>query len=384
MIPYSTQSIDATDYDAVLETLSSPYLTCGPKVSEFEDEICMRTGACFAVACNSCTSALHLAMMALGIHAGDLVYVSAISFAASANCVRMCGADVEFVDIDPDTANIDCDALELLLINAQKQGRLPKALVAVDMAGRRCDFKRIKALSQQYGFRIVEDAAHALGASYMGDKTGSGLYADITCLSFHPVKIITTCEGGMALTNDEKLYTSLRELCSHGITHDQNKLLDHSHEAFYYEMQELGFNYRLSDLHAALGISQLSRLEIFVEMRQKKARKYFELLKDVKNLKLPTPDTPDSMSAWHLYQVRIGKGERDHIYRQLRDIDIGVQVHYLPIYRHPYYQRLHNYAPLKGAEEFFNETLSIPLFPTLSNIKQEMVAAKLISLVEKL
>ncbi len=384
MIPYSTQSIDATDYDAVLETLSSPYLTCGPKVTEFEDEICMKTGARFAVACNSCTSALHLSMMALRIHKGDTVYVSAISFAASANCVRMCGGDVEFVDIDPDTANIDCDVLERMLIKAQKKNHLPKALVAVDMAGRRCDFKRIRALSRKYGFKIVEDAAHALGASYMGDKTGSGFYADITCLSFHPVKIITTCEGGMALTNDEALYKRLRTLCSHGITHDKARFHDKSHEAFYYEMQSLGYNYRLSDLHAALGISQLSRLEIFVEMRQKKARKYFELLKDVKNLKLPAPDTKNSMSAWHLYQVRIAKGARDRIYRQLRDIDIGVQVHYLPIYRHPYYQRLRHYEPLTGAEEFFNETLSIPLFPTLSNLKQEMIAAKLISLVEKL
>ncbi len=384
MIPYSTQSIDATDYDAVLETLSSPYLTCGPKVTEFEDAICMKTGARYAVACNSCTSALHLAMLSLGIHQGDIVYVSAISFVASANCVRMCGGEVKFIDIDPNTANINCDVLESMLIRDQKKGSLPKALVAVDMAGRRCDFMRIKALSKRFGFKIVEDAAHALGASYMGDNTGSGLYADITCLSFHPVKIITSCEGGMVLTQDEALYQRIRALCSHGITHDKAQFKDKSHEAYYYEMHSLGFNYRLSDLHAALGSSQLTRLDIFVEMRRKKAAKYFDLLKDVKNLKLPTPDSEDSQSAWHLYQVRIGKGARDSIYRQLRDCDIGVQVHYLPIYRHPYYQGLKHYYPLRGAEQFFKETLSIPLFPTLSNLKQEMVAAKLISLVEKL
>ncbi len=382
MIPYSTQSIDATDYDAVLETLSSEYLTCGPKTKEFEEAVCEVTGASYAVAVNSCTSALHLGLMALGIGPGDLVYVSAISFVASANCVRMVNGDVEFVDVSPVSGNINCDHLSSMLEKAEKAGRLPKALIAVDMAGRRCDFERIQSLSKKYGFKIIEDAAHALGAEYKGDKAGSGKYADITCLSFHPVKIITTAEGGMALTNNKLLAEKMRSLSSHGVIRDKSKLNDNSHPDYYYEMQALGFNYRMSCLHASLGLSQLERLQIFVEMRRKKAKLYEELLKDVPNLSLPDSDSNDSKSAWHLYQVKIENGKRDQIFEIMRKCGIGVQVHYLPIYRHPYYQALKPYRALEGAEEFFSKTLSIPLFPTLSLLKQQLVAAKLSSLLE--
>lgn len=383
MIPYSTQTIAAADYDAVLDTLSSPYLTCGPKVTEFEDRVCMFTGAAHAVAVNSCTSALHLAMLALGVGSDDLVYVSAVSFASSANCARMVGAEVEFVDVDPFSGNLSCDALEDMLKKAAAAGRLPKALVAVDLSGRRLDFERIKSLQAQYGFKIVEDAAHALGATYKGDLAGSGKYADITCLSFHPVKIITTAEGGMALTNDDALYARMRALSSHGITHDREQMQDRSMPAFYYEMQELGFNYRMPDLLAALGVSQMDCVAAFLDQRQRKARAYEELLGDCEGLVLPIADTDDNMSSWHLYQVWIKDGRRDEIYRALRDADIGVQVHYLPIYRHPYYQSLRPYARLEGAEHFFEGTLSIPLYPKLSTLQQQMVAAKLSSLLDK-
>ena len=384
MIPYSTQSIDATDFDAVLETLSSPYLTCGPKVTEFENAVCEYTGARHAVAVNSCTSALHLAMMALGVGKEDTVYVSAVSFVASANCARMCGARVEFVDVDPISGNLDVAALEAQLQDAAEQNALPKVLVAVDMAGRRCDFAAVKRLSLTYGFKIVEDAAHALGASYCGDRTGSGKYADITCLSFHPVKIITTCEGGMALTDDETLASRMRALSSHGIVRDEDRLCEKGRPAFYYEMQELGFNYRMSDLHAALGLSQMSRLNVFLEMRRKKARLYEELLKDCHHLRLPAGDDENSQSAWHLYQVEIKNGRRDEIYRKMREAGIGVQIHYLPIYDHPYYRALGGYHELTGAESFYRGTLSIPLYPTLSNLKQQMVAAKLCSLCDRM
>lgn len=382
MIPYSTQSIDAADYDAVLETLSSRYLTCGPKTKEFEDAVCEVTGAAYAVAVNSCTSALHLGVLASGVGPGDLVYVSAISFAASANCVRMAGGDVEFVDVNPNDGNINCDHLALMLEKAEKTGRLPKALIAVDMAGRRCDFERIQTLSKQYGFKIIEDAAHALGAEYKGDQAGSGKYADITCFSFHPVKIITTAEGGMALTNDEQLAFKMRALSSHGVIREKNKLKDKSHPDYYYEMQDLGFNYRMSCLHASLGLSQLAKMQVFVEMRRKKAALYEELLKDVPFLSLPVSDSLDSQSAWHLYQVKIENGRRDQVFENMRKCGIGVQVHYLPIYRHPYYQAIKPYRALDGAEEFFKKTLSIPLFPTLSRLNQQLIAAKLSSLME--
>lgn len=384
MIPYSTQSIDATDYDAVLETLSSPFLTCGPKVPEFEDAICQYTGASYAVAVNSCTSALHLALKALGVEKGDIVYVSAISFVASANCARMCDANVEFVDVDPVDGNIDIQKLSSKLANAASTNTLPKVLVAVDMAGRRCDFAALKSLSEQYGFKIVEDAAHALGASYRGDLAGSGKYADITCLSFHPVKIITTCEGGMALTNNDLYAQSMRNLRSHGIVRDEKELINKDQPAYYYEMQDLGFNYRMSDLHASLGISQMSRLKVFVEMRRKKALMYADLLKDCPHLRLPRQDDENSQSSWHLYQVAIEDGYRDEIYQKMREAGIGVQIHYLPIYSHPYYQKLQPYTKLEGAETFFKQTLSIPLFPTLSSVKQQMVAAKLYSLCDRL
>lgn len=383
MIPYSTQTIDNDDLEAVRDVLTSGYLTCGPLIRDFEEQVAAYVGAKYAVGVNSCTSALHLCMCAIGLKKGDRVFVSAISFVASANCARYLDADVDFIDVDKNTGNLDVDCLENMLIEAKKHNRLPKAVVAVHMTGRPVDLERINRLKNEYGFYLIEDAAHALGAIYKGHKIGACTYSDITVLSFHPVKIITTAEGGMCLTNNEKLYNTMRVLSSHGIEHDREKLFDKSMPNFYYEMQELGFNYRLSDLQAALGITQLSKIEGFLFKRRELARDYHELLSDDKNLTLPVPDNDDNISSWHLYQVGIPFNKRDFVYNTLRSRGIGVQIHYLPIYRHPYYQSLKKYEPLAGAEYFFERTLSIPLYPKLKKLDMQMCAATLLGLIDE-
>jgi len=382
MIPYSTQTIEDDDIRAVTSVLHSPYLTCGPKVTEFEEQVASYVGATYAVACNSCTSALHLSMMALGVKKGDLVYVSAVSFVASANCARYLDADVEFMDVNKDTGNLDLNLLEEQLEKAKKNGRLPKVIVAVHLSGRPVDLRRLKVLKDLYGFYILEDAAHALGAIYEEHKIGDCFYSDITVFSFHPVKIITTGEGGMCMTNNETFYNSIRCLSSHGIIHDRDYLIDKSMPNYYYEMQQLGFNYRITDLQAALGISQMGKLDRFLQKRREFARELTELLSQDKNLILPPPDTQDSISSWHLYQVGIPFDKRDEVYTILRKRGIGVQIHYLPIYRHPYYQSLKHYQPLQGAEEFFKHTLSMPLYPKMKRLDLQMCAATLLRLID--
>lgn len=384
MIPYSTQSIDESDISAVEEVLRSPYLTTGPAVGKFENCVCEYTGARYGVALSSCTSALHLAVKALGIGDGDLVYVSAISFASSANCARMCGADVEFVDVDPLTGNMDMEALEQKLAEANTAGRLPKAVICVHLSGRSAQIEKLYALKLRYGFFVVEDAAHALGAVYLGERCGSGKYSDVTVLSFHPVKIITTAEGGMCLCNDEGLAREIRLLSCHGIVHDKALLHEQQHPAYYYEMQQLGYNYRMSDIQAALGISQMHRIDSFLEKRRALAADYPNQLEGCPLLTLPQADSAASVSSWHLYQVHIGGGFRDQIYEILRKKSIGVQVHYLPIYRHPYYQNLRPYSPLPGAEAFFASTLTMPLFPTLTRRDQSYAAVQLLSELDKI
>lgn len=384
MIPYSTQTVEYDDLEAVRDVLTSPFLTCGPKITEFEDRVCTYTGATYAVGVNSCTSALHLAMIASGVHSGDRVFVSAISFAASANCARYLGADVDFIDVDRYTGNLDVGCLEKMLSDADREGRLPKAVVAVHLSGRPVDLEKIAALKEKYGFVLVEDAAHALGAVYHGTMIGSCSFSDITVLSFHPVKIITTAEGGMCLTNNEKFYRIMRKYSSHGIEHNREYLENKDMPAYYYEMQELGFNYRLSDLQAALGISQLSKIDRFLKRRREIALDYRNLLQDNENLTLPVADSTDSVSSWHLYQVGIKGDFRDAVYKTLRERGIGVQIHYLPIYDHPYYRNLKNYPVLEGAEYFFKHTLSIPLYPKLRNLDMQMVAATLQSVADRL
>ncbi|MCR5537340.1 MAG: UDP-4-amino-4,6-dideoxy-N-acetyl-beta-L-altrosamine transaminase [Succinivibrio sp.] len=382
MINYSTQTIDQSDLKSVEEVLTSPYLTTGPTVTAFEDAICEYVGCNYAIAVNSCTSALHLALLALGIKPLDLVYVSAISFVASANCARYCGADVEFCEVDAHSGNLDLDALEKQLQEAEQQHRLPKALVGVHLSGRPLELARLYELKERYHFYLIEDAAHALGAQYHGQMIGCSKVAEVTVLSFHPVKIITTAEGGMCLTNQPELAHTIRALSSHGITHAAEELRDKSLPPYYYEMQSLGYNYRLSDLQAALGLSQLERIDEFLEKRRQQALAYQEILAD-SELGLPRADTPENLSSWHLYQVLIPQGRRDFIYTKMREKGYGVQVHYLPIYRHPYYQKLKRYPPLPGAESFFASTLSIPLFPKLDKLTQQMCAIALLTLLDQ-
>lgn len=383
MIPYSTQTIDGQDEEAIRDVLYSPFLTTGPTVTEFEDAMCDYTHASYAVAVNSCTSALHLAMLALGVGKGDRVFVSAISFVASANCALYTGAEVDFVDVDPKSGNMDLDVLEQMLRQAKAEKKLPKAVVAVHLSGRPLDLERLKMLKDEFHFGLIEDAAHATGAVYFGQKVGCGLFSDVTVFSFHPVKIITTAEGGMCLTNNEELYTRIRRLSSHGIVHDRDALVCQDMPAFYYEQQDLGFNYRMNDIQAALGISQLERIENFLSLRRQAAIRYHKVFCDCENLGLPESDSDDSLSSWHLYQVAIPDGRRDEIYKAMRAKGIGVQVHYLPIYRHPYYQQIKKYEPLPGAEEFFKATLSLPLYPSLSSLNQQFVSITLLSLLDR-
>ena len=373
MIPYSTQYIDNDDIKAVKEVLESPFLTTGPCIENFEKALCSYTGAKYATAVNSATSALHLAIKALGIKNSDIVYVSAISFVASANCALYEGAQVEFVDVNEKTGNLDVDALSTMLERAHILGTLPKALVCVHLSGRSCDMKKIKQLSDKYGFYIIEDAAHAIGAIYNDTKVGSCTFSDITVFSFHPVKIITTGEGGMALTNNEKLDYRLKLLRSHGITHEKSHMQNKKMPDFYYEQIDLGFNYRMTDFQAALGLSQLSKIDDFLKKRRALAKSYAKKLKDL-DITLPCPDSNNNLSSWHLYQIGID-GNRDSVYKYMRSNGIGVQIHYLPIYDHPYYQSLQPYPKLFGAESFFKNTLSIPLFVNLDEKEQDKVVS---------
>jgi len=365
MIPYGRQEVTEKDIEAVIKVLRSDYLTQGPAVPVFEERLCDYTGANHVVALNSCTSALHVACLALELGLGDILWTSPITFVASANCAHYCGASVDFVDIEPDTALMSVKKLEEKLIIAEKEGRLPKIVIPVHFAGQSCDMEVIHALSQKYGFRIIEDAAHAIGARYRGEPVGNCRYSDITVFSFHPVKIITTGEGGAALTNNIELANCMKLLRSHGITREQDKMKKISEGSWYYEQISLGFNYRMTDFQAALGISQLSRLNEYVAKRSEIASWYDN---NFKTLPVnPLIQNKDVESSYHLYVVRIknGKEERNKFYRHLRDNDIFVNLHYIPIYRQPYYQ---GYEFLENAEKYYQETVSLPIFPTIKQI----------------
>ncbi len=386
IIPYGHQDIDENDIEAVNALLRSDFLTTGPVGPQFEDELCAVTNAKYAVAVSSGTAALHLAMLALNIKAGDVVYVAAISFAASANCARYVGAEVEFIDVDA-AGLISIPHLEEKLQAAAKAHKLPAAVVAVDLAGRPCDLNNLARLKDQYGFHLIDDASHALGATYQGIPTGGSLIPDITVLSFHPVKIITTAEGGAALTHDAKLAQRLRLLRSHGIEHDPARLEEPGHPGYYYEMQELGFNYRLSDLQSALGLSQLTRMQEFLEKRRDLAARYLNELTPLQEnslIALPPADSEENISAWHLFQIRVKQGRRDALYQSLRSRQIGVQVHYLPIYAQPYYRKRYGEQHLPGADSFAAETLSLPLYPALSTLNFSYVTAQLLAQLDRL
>ena len=384
MIPYGRQSISQSDIDTVIGVLRSDFLTQGPWVSRFEHAVTEACKAKHGVAVNSATSALHIACLALELGPGDWLWTSPNTFVASANCALYCGAKVDFVDIDPRTYNMCPQALAEKLVAAQKAGTLPKVVVPVHLCGQPCDMASIHALSQQYGFKVVEDASHAIGAKYrMGglggdfEPVGSCQYSDITVFSFHPVKIITTGEGGMALTNDPLLANRLQRLRSHGITSDPLEMQPRpTDEIWNYQQTRLGYNYRMTDIQAALGVSQMERLQVFVEQRHCIAERYDIELADLP-IQLPW-QSPDSYSSYHLYPIRVKPDVSGISQRQLYDVlqaaGINVNLHYIPVYRHPFYEAMGfkaGYCP--KAEAYFREALSIPMYPTLSYAEQGKV-----------
>ncbi|WP_028025040.1 UDP-4-amino-4,6-dideoxy-N-acetyl-beta-L-altrosamine transaminase [Enterovibrio calviensis] len=377
MTPYGKQTISQADIDAVVDALSSDFITQGPKVGEFEQAVANKVGAAFGVAANSATSSLHLACLALGLSAGKRLWTSPNTFVASANCGLYCGAEVDFVDIDPATYNLCPNKLEEKLIAAEHNNQLPDVLVAVHMCGQSCDMAAIGRLAKQYGFRVIEDASHAIGGKYHGEYVGNCRYSDITVFSFHPVKIVTTAEGGMAVTNDAKLAKAMENLRSHGITRDPAELKDVNQGAWYYEQHALGFNYRMTDLQAALGVSQLTRLDEFVERRNQLAQRYNEKLA---SLALTTPILlTDCKSAWHLYVIQLEDPScRRRVFDAMREQGIGVHVHYIPVHTQPYYQALgFDWGQFPVAEAYYHAALSLPLFFDMTEDEQDQVVAAL-------
>jgi len=379
-IPYGRQDVTQEDIDAVIQILKSDFLTQGPAVPLFEQKLCDYTGAKYSVAVNSCTSALHIACLALDLGPGDTLWTSPITFVASANCALYCGASVDFVDIEPDTALMSIKKLKDKLELAEKEGKLPKIVIPVHFAGQPCDMKEVYSLGQKYGFKIIEDAAHAIGAKYQNEPVGNCRYSDITVFRFHPVKIITTGEGGAAMSNSSSLAHKMELLRSHGITRDLDKMHNKPDGPWYYEQVDLGFNYRMTDIQAALGISQLDRLDQCIFRRKEIVDWYNEKFINNAIIK-PLKSKLDVESAHHLYVVKIiGKqNRRNHIFDKLRGLGIGVNVHYIPIYRQPY----HSYKcdKLPGAEDYFKRVISLPLFPTLLLGEMNMVADNVINIV---
>lgn len=379
MIPYGRQEITQADIDAVTDVLRSDFLTQGPMVPRFEEAVARRTGAEYAVAVNSATSALHIACLGLGLGPGDILWTSPITFLASANCALYCGAKVDFVDIDPRTYNLSTEALERKLEAAERNGTLPKVVVAVHLCGQSCDMAAVQRLSEKYGFAVIEDASHAIGGKYKGEWIGNSRYSAVTVFSFHPVKVVTSAEGGMALTNDATVARKMDLLRSHGMTRDP-ALMHGSDGPWYYEQVDLGFNYRLTDVQAALGLSQLSRLDEYVRRRHALAQRYDMLLRDLP-VTLPWQH-PDSYSGFHLYVVRlqlpaIGRTRRS-VFEHLRALGIGVNVHYIPVHTQPYYRDLgFRHGQYPEAEKYYEEALTLPLYPTLSEQQQDEVVAAL-------
>lgn len=380
MIPYGRQDITQADIDAVVAVLRSDFLTQGPMVPRFERAVAAHVGASHAIAVNSATSALHIACLALGLGPGDWLWTTPITFVASANCGLYCGAQVDFVDIDPRTYNMCATALEQKLQQAERAGRLPKVVVPVHLCGQACDMVAIHALGKKYGFRIIEDASHAIGGKYKGEFIGNGRYSDVTVFSFHPVKIITTAEGGMALTNSADLANKMTLLRSHGVTRDPAQMTGSSHGPWYYQQVDLGYNYRMTDLQAALGISQMQRLDRYVARRHELAARYDVLLRD---LPVTTPwRNQDSYSSLHLYVIRlqldrIRKSHRE-VFERLHQLGIGVSLHYIPVYGQPYYRALGcDQAACPQADAYYREAISLPMYATLGEVEQDQVVAAL-------
>ena len=374
-IPYGHQSISDDDINAVVAALKSEYLTQGPSVTAFEQAIAKKVNSRYAVAANNATSALHLACLALGVGKNDRVWTSPITYIASANCARYCGADVDFVDIDPQTYNMCAEKLADKLAKAKAEGKLPKVIIPVHFAGQSCDMEAIHQLSKLYGFRIIEDASHATGAKYQGNYVGCGAFSDICVFSFHPVKIITSAEGGMALTNDEQLAKHMKTHSQQGITKSPDELTQLPGD-WYYEQHTLGFNYRMTELQAALGLSQLSRLDEFITERHLQFTRYEDLLK---NFPITLPFQKDGRkSSLHLFPILLPKhhiNSRKAIFDALRQANIGTQIHYIPVHTQPYYQALgFNSGDFPIAEDYYQRTLSLPLYVGLTLEQQQRVA----------
>lgn len=371
-IPYGRQSIDDDDVAAVVAALKSDFITQGPAITRFEEAMAAFVGAKHAVAVSNATAALHIGALALDLGPGDLLWTSPNTFVASANCGLYCGATVDFVDIDPRTYNMSVEALRLKLEQADKNGTLPKVVVPVDFSGQSCEMTEIRALSAKYGFRIMEDASHAAGGEYCGAKTGAGTHADLTIFSFHPVKIMTTGEGGMIFTNDDDLHQKLLRLRSHGITRDPRFVQNPADGPWSYEQIDLGFNCRLTDLQAALGTSQLNKLPQFLQRRRALAARYDEQLAA---LPLTRPwQHPDTLSAWHLYVIQVPPEQRLAVYERLKAAGIHTQIHYIPVHTQPYYRSLgFNTGDFPVAEHYYAGALSLPMYFSLTDAEQDRV-----------
>lgn len=380
MIPYGRQDITQADIDAVVDVLKSDFLTQGPMVPRFEAAVAQYCGAQHAIATNSATSALHIACLALGLGPGDRLWTSPITFVASANCGLYCGATVDFVDIDPRTYNLCPIALERKLIDAERAGCLPKIVVPVHLCGQPCEMQRLRELADRYGFKLVEDASHAIGGKYKGEPIGNCRYSDITVFSFHPVKIITTAEGGMAVTNDKQLALRMDLLRSHGVTRDPGLMTKESDGPWYYQQIALGFNYRMTDVQAALGLSQLARIDQYVARRHTLARRYDQLMAGLP-VRLPWHH-PDGYSGMHLYVVRIELGPKQNsrlsVFEFLRAASIGVNVHYIPVHTQPYFKQFgFTDEDYPEAMRYYREAISLPLFPAMTEKEQDQVVVSL-------
>lgn len=383
MIPYGKQAISQHDIDAVVDVLKSDWLTQGPKVPAFEQAIANYCGSAYACATNSATSALHIACLALGVGGSDIVWTSPISFVASANCALYCGATIDFVDIDLSTGNMSVNALAAKLKIAKQTNTLPKVVIPVHLAGQSCDMAAIHTLAQEYGFKVIEDASHAIGAKYKGKPVGGCDYSDITVFSFHPVKIITSAEGGMAVTNCEVLDKSMKRLRSHGITSNPDEMTEPTHGPWYYQQIELGFNYRMTDMQAALGLSQLLQLDNFVSARNDIAKTYNNAFANSTVDHLTQSD--DCYSSYHLYIVRLTQCDVEKhksVITGMREQGIISHLHYIPIHLQPYYQALDfSYGDFPNAETYYKQAVTIPLYPAMSADDQQYVINTLIGLV---
>lgn len=377
MIPYGRQDISQEDIDAVTSVLKSDFLTQGPAVPAFEQAVASYIGAPHGVAVNSATSALHIACMALGVGPGDTVWTSPNTFVASANCARYCGADVDFVDIDARTYSMCAAQLERKLKEASANGKLPKVVIPVAFAGQSNDMRRMRELANEYGFAIIEDASHGIGGRYLDRPIGGSEFADITVFSFHPVKIVTTAEGGLCITHSSALADAMRRARSHGITRDPAQMTGTTEGDWYYQQLDLGYNYRMTEMQAALGVSQMTRIDAFVARRHALARRYDEMLS---GLPLTTPfQSPDGYSGLHLYPITVDDASRRReTFDRMRAAGVHVNVHYIPVHLQPYYARMGFKAgDFPVAEDYYARAISLPMFPTLTETQQDYVVKTL-------